>query len=452
MPNEHESSEQLKNQNWSVSDVEQMMDRTEKGTIKQTITNIVTALSYDPKLKDAIRNNEQTERNDIVKPMWWKRETSSMTDTDEAYITMYLENTYGFCNEQKITKAIKIVANNNWYHPIQDKLNSLKWDGQERIRYVLHHFLGADTSDLTYECMKLFLLGGINRAFHKGCKFDVMLCLVGSQGAGKSTFARFLAFKDEWFSDDLKNINDENVFRKMSGHFIIEFSEMLATMNAKSVEDIKSFLSRQKETYKVPYERQAKDRLRQCVFIGTTNKKKFLPFDRTGARRFMPVLCNAEAVEVDINKDEKASRFYIDQVWAEAMEIYRSGKYKLVLPREISKKLQEYVKEFMPEDTREGVIQGFLDNYNGNYVCTRLIYAEAFNHLYDEPKEFDLRDISEIMNTNIIGWKKCKQHRYEKYGVQWSWERETVTKGVTEDENNADGFQPVPEQMELPFK
>lgn len=97
----------------------------EKGTIKQTITNIVTVLSYDPKLKDAIRNNEQTERKDIVKPMWWKRETSSMTDTDEAYITMYLEKTYGFCNEQKITKAIKIVANNNRYHPIQDKLNSL---------------------------------------------------------------------------------------------------------------------------------------------------------------------------------------------------------------------------------------------------------------------------------------------------------------------------------------
>ena len=63
----------------------------------------------------------------------------------------------------------------------------------------------------------------------------------------------------------------------MSGYFIIEFSEMLATMNAKSVEDIKSFLSRQKETYKVPYERQAKDRLRQCVFIGTTNKKSFYP-------------------------------------------------------------------------------------------------------------------------------------------------------------------------------
>ena len=31
-------------------------------------------------------------------------------------------------------------------------------------------------------------------------------------------------------------------------------SEMIATANAKSIEDIKSFISRVKETYKVPYE------------------------------------------------------------------------------------------------------------------------------------------------------------------------------------------------------
>ena len=63
-------------------------------------------------------------------------------------------------------------------------------------------------------------------------------------------FFRFLAIKDEWFSDDLKKLDDENVFRKMQGHWIVEMSEMIATANAKSIEDIKSFLSRQKETYK----------------------------------------------------------------------------------------------------------------------------------------------------------------------------------------------------------
>ena len=33
------------------------------------------------------------------------------------------------------------------------------------IRYVLHHFLGAPVDELTYESMKMFLLGAIARAF-----------------------------------------------------------------------------------------------------------------------------------------------------------------------------------------------------------------------------------------------------------------------------------------------
>ena len=76
---------------------------------------------------------------------------------------------------------------------------------------------------------------------------------------------------------DLKKIDDDNVYRKMQGHWIIEMSEMIATANAKSIEDIKSFISRAKETYKVPYETHPADRLRQCVFGGSSNTMDFLP-------------------------------------------------------------------------------------------------------------------------------------------------------------------------------
>ena len=64
--------------------------------------------------------------------------------------------------------AIKIVANENRYHPVRDYLNSLQWDGTERIRYALHHFLGADTDEYTYEALKLFLMGAIRRVFRPG--------------------------------------------------------------------------------------------------------------------------------------------------------------------------------------------------------------------------------------------------------------------------------------------
>ena len=182
--------------------------------------------------------------------------------------------------------------------------------------------------------MQLLMLAAIHRGYEPRCKYEIMVCLVGGQGAGKSTFFRFLAIKDEWFSDDLKRMDDDNVYRKMQGHWIIEMSEMMATVNAKSIEDIKSFISRQKETYKIPYETHPEDRPRQCVFIGTSNSMDFLPLDRTGNRRFAPILVHPDRVEKHILEDEKEARNYIIQAWAEAMELYRSGQHELKLSKD----------------------------------------------------------------------------------------------------------------------
>ena len=370
----------------SVEEVRGSLDLTDNGAIKNSIRNCLTVFMKDPILQGAISYNLLTERVDIVKPLWWKKQTATLNDTDLNYLMLYLEDNYALTSEKKIQKAIAIVADCNKYHPIQDYLNSLEWDGTERIRHALRKYLGAEESEYVYQCLRLFMLGAIHRVFKAGCKFEVMLCLVGGQGAGKSTFFRLLAVKDEWFSDDLRKIDDENVFRKMQGHWIIEMSEMIATANAKSIEDIKSFISRTKETYKVPYETHPADRLRQCVFSGSSNTLDFLPLDRSGNRRFMPIMVHPEQAEVHILEDETASRAYIDMMWAEAMFIYRNFPLKLTLSKEMEKELRELQKEFMPEDTKAGLIQSFLDNFSGTQVCSKLIYAEALNHAFDEPK------------------------------------------------------------------
>ena len=283
----------------TITDVKEMLSKHSNGEIQRTIQNCITILQNDHVLADAIRLNLLSERIDIVKPVGWPRSGKTLNDTDMKYILRRMEK-YGISSEKKIESAIRIVANENRYHPIRDYLNGLKWDGTERIAHVLHHLLGAAEDEYTCEAMKIFLLGAIKRVFQPGCKFETMLCLVGGQGAGKSTFFRLLAVKDEWFSDDLRRLDDDNVYRKLQGHWIIEMSEMIATANAKSIEEIKSFLSKQKETYKVPYETHPADRLRQCVFAGTTNRQDFLPRDRTGNRRFIPIPVDAELAEVHI--------------------------------------------------------------------------------------------------------------------------------------------------------
>ena len=155
-------------------------------------------------------------------------------------------------------------------------------------------------------------------------------------------------------SFDLRKLDDDNVYRKLQGHWIIEMSEMMATANAKSIEEIKSFLSRQKEVYKIPYETHPADRPRQCVFGGTSNALDFLPLDRSGNRRFIPVMVYPEQAEVHILEEESASRAYIEQMWAEAMEIYRSGRGKLAFSHTMERYRKEHRRDCRGEDAKAG--------------------------------------------------------------------------------------------------
>ena len=201
----------------SVDEVRESLSVTEKGQPANTIGNCRTVFCHDPLLRDAIRLNLLTDRVDIVRDLGWRRNTSALTDTDVKYLLLYFEQNYALTSEKKMTAALSIVANENCYHPIQDVLNGLVWDETPRIRSCLHHFLGAEVSDYVEEMLKHFLLGAIRRVFSPGSKYEEMLCLVGGQGAGKSSFFRLLAIRDEWFSDDLKKLDDDRVFLKLQG-------------------------------------------------------------------------------------------------------------------------------------------------------------------------------------------------------------------------------------------
>jgi len=429
----------------SVDDIRLDLEKGDKGGVKQSIQNCMTVFYRDPLLKGAIRKNELTCRTDISKDMGWKRSpTSSITDVDIFQIQRYLERNYGLKSEKNINKAISIIASENGYHPIKQYLESLEWDGEERIKHAMTKYLGVDEDEYSESLLKLLLTAAIKRIYEPGCKYDIMVCAVGGQGAGKSTFFRFLALNDEWFSDDLKKIDDEQVYRKMQGHWIIEMSEMLGTVNAKSVEEIKSFLSRTKETYKIPYETHPEDRPRQCVFVGTSNDLQFLPFDMTGNRRFAPIMVHPEKVEKHILEDEAEAREYLVQVWAEAMVLYRqTQRHDLKLPKNMEDHLKELQKEFMPEDTNIGIIQAWLETCGEEYVCSRMIYEMALGHGDDEPKQWETKNICAIMN-NMKDWEPVSSHRFTgtAYGTQRGWKRIT----------DKDGFYMVSDTSDLPFE
>ena len=441
-----ELEHELREEACTVADIKEYLEVTKDGSPRQTIANCVYALEHDPVLAGAIRRNEFNCRNDIVKPMPWKRRGAPIIDTDEMNIRLYLERNYGLTSKEKVESAIAIVANENSFHPIRQRLEALQWDGQERIKYALHHFLGAAQDDYTAEVMKLHMLAAISRIYEPGCKYDIALCLVGPQGGGKSTFFRFLAIEDAWFTDDLHKIEDARVFEKLGGHWIIELGEMGALVNAKSIEDMKSFLTRQSETYRTPYDKHPEDHKRQCVFCGTSNDMQFLPFDRTGNRRFAPVSVNPALAEVHILADEEESRAYILQMWAEAMVLYRQGDFKLTFSEEMEAYAHEMQKDFMPEDTELGMVENYLESNHPDRTCVKEIYCKVYGRLpSDEVPGWMSKKITEILRN--LGWYDIGSRKFSTYGSQKAWAPSARQKETISEE----GFMELPEGVELPF-
>ena len=141
--------------------------------------------------------------------------------------------------------AIKIVANENRYHPVRDYLNSLAMGLATAAHLVTPciTFWGADTDESTVYGSLETVPDGSHPAGIQTGGASLRSCSVWLvvREPGNLPFSRLLAGRDEWFSDDLKKLDDENVYRKLQGHWIIEMSEMIATANAKSIEEIKSF-------------------------------------------------------------------------------------------------------------------------------------------------------------------------------------------------------------------
>jgi hypothetical protein len=58
------------------------------------------------------------------------------------------------------------------------------------------------------------------------------------------------------------------------------------------------------------------------------------------------------------------------------------------------------------------------------------------------PKDWELKEINNIMNHSIAGWEKVSSHRFAGYGTQRGWHREA---GKSE-------FQKLPEGVAIPFE
>ena len=334
----------------------------------------------------------------------------------------------------------------NAFHPVQDYLNGLTWDGTPRLETVFIDFLGAEGNEHFIRAVtRKWFCGAVARVMNPGCKFDSAIVLYGTQNFGKSSFSDILS--KGWFNDSTISMDSKDGYASLHGNWIIELAELASTKRC-DVETVKTFLSKREDTYRPAYGRHVATFKRQCVFFGTTNEDEYLK-DRTGNRRFWPITVTKK---MDLNKFAAT----IDQIWAEAVVVWKSGEKIWLDTPQLEQELLEAQAPRMVQDDMEGMLREYLDtplpdNWDElspeskrdyiqgdlpvdkaqctrrrDVVCVTEIKVEMLS--IDRRKmggnDYDTRRVANLMN-NLKGWRKSSRKvRIPVYGPQWVYYRE----------------------------
>lgn len=345
------------------------------------------------------------------------------TDADEAHSMNYIESAFGMYSKDKHSAALRILFDYRRYNPLQDIVNDVKWDGTDRCKHFLTKWGAASDTPYTREVSRLIFAGGIHRLYEPGCKFEDVPILMGNQGCGKSTLIRYLAINDDYFGE-LKVMEGQQAIENLSGKWILEIPEMSAFTKAKDQEAIKAFVSRQRDSYRKPYDRNTTELLRRCTFVATSNDLNPL-VDKTGNRRWYPVELKSNGYDVFDHEDE--IRAYILQCWAEAKHKIGTKEMQPFADRRLIDKYQEAQDNALQDDWRVGAIQAFLERKNpGELTCVREVCHRALSPNPDFPKEPSLvesKDIGKILNR-FKDWERVTGSRIVgMYGNQKCWRK-----------------------------
>lgn len=335
------------------------LEYDKNGNVRNTVANLMHIMQHE----NLVRYNRFANSVEIIQPFdLWIRDVNLpyFNDGDEnslkGYIAMKYGNDWG---RDSFAVAIHKSAMDNCYDPVADYLNNLIWDGTTRVSTSLSRFLGAPDSYYTSCAAQCLFVGAVKRALNStGVRHDEMVVLVGGEGSGKSAFCRIIAKQDEWFTDNIGDLKNKDSSEGLQGKWIVEFAE-LKSMQGVSSEHTKAFLSRDVDKFRMPYGTRSSSFPRRCIIIGTTNNEKFLT-DVGANRRFVPVLTSG-GYDSKHELDRRALAAEVDQLWAEAVHLFRSG-HDGWMPQEVRAEAAQVRQSFLDTGELEESIIEYLQN------------------------------------------------------------------------------------------
>lgn len=416
------------------------LDADSKGNYTSSAFNISHILTNDVRLKNCFKQNAFDNKRYAFKTLPWRKipKPEPLKNVDYSGIRNYLETLYGITGVQKIDDALALEFEKNSFHPIKDYLEAQTWDGKERLDYLLMNYFGAADNIYSREAIRKPLVAAVARIYNPGCKFDLVLTIIGPQGTKKSSFVNKLG--GAWYSDTFTTVHGKEAFEQLQGAWLMEIAEM-AGFRKSDAEGIKHYISKQVDSFRPAYGRATEDYPRQNIFIATSNKSDLFT-DATGNRRFAPV----DVIVADIIKDVwRDLDGEVSQIWAEAKYLYDQGE-KLYFSAEAERIAKAEQTSHCEVDDRRGLIEYYLnfplpknwktlglderrmylsdpENLNEpgltrTKVCMAEIWSECLGKNKEDMDRYKTRDINDIMKSFEDWQYKATTANFGPYGKQ----------------------------------
>ena len=305
-----------------------------KGEIEylQNTENICRILRSHKDFAGTIRYDVFKNVYELLEEGMWRTIEDNDAVVLQTRISILFSDWFGKVGKDMVYDAIIKVAKENTIDSAKDYIESLTWDGEQRLDTWLSSTFGVQDTTYHKAVGSNWMKGLVKRIVHPGCKFDYVLVLEGPQGAGKSTSLGILG--GDWHVESAMSTESKDFFMQFQGKAIIEFSEG-ETLSRTEVKRMKAIITMQNDKYRPPYERTSQDFPRRCVFAMTTNQEEYLK-DETGNRRWLPVRLVFDKADTVWLKEHR------DQLFAEAYHrVITMGESVYEFPEEETKYQQE---------------------------------------------------------------------------------------------------------------
>lgn len=225
-----------------------------------------------------------------------------------------------------------------------------EWDGVDRITNFFARYCASADTPLQWAIARYMWAALYGRATSpEGIKADIVIVLVGRQGARKSTLVRALAPRDDLAGEISLETRDSDLARQVRGKVVIEIPELVG-MSKKDVAAVKYWISLDRDAYIPKYQERETVSPRRCIFIMTTNDRSFLS-DTTGNRRYGVV----EVGQIDIEAVRRDSL----QLWAQARVLFEKEG---IDHRSVEQLSAEENKKYMYSDPWDEVVASWLES------------------------------------------------------------------------------------------